>query len=41
MEGSFPSGKEGCLMVTYEAMFLFASLVVAIVALVVDITKKK
>ena len=40
-EGTFPSGKEGCRMVTYEAMFLFGSLIVSIIALVVSITKKK
>ncbi|MGN1478720.1 MAG: putative holin-like toxin [Acutalibacteraceae bacterium] len=28
-------------MVTYEAMFLFGSLIVAIIALVINITKKK
>ena len=41
LEGmSFPSGKEGVHMVTYEALFLFCSLIVAIIALVLD-TKKK
>ena len=37
----FALGKEGGEMVTYEAMFLFATLIVAIIALVVDITTKK
>ena len=41
MEGHFSLRKGGVPMVTYEAMFLFGSLIVAIIALVINITKKK
>lgn len=41
MEGHFSLREGGVSMVTYDAMFLFGSLVVAIVALVINITKKK
>ena len=41
MRASFRPRKGGGEMVTYEAMFLFATLIVAIIALVVDIMTKK
>ena len=44
----FPSGKEGMHMVTYEALFMLLSLLVAVIAIVINmmnfiinITKKK
>ena len=43
-EGSFPSDlkeRRAIKMVTYEELFLFGTLIVSIIALVVNITKKK
>ena len=40
-EGHFSLRKGGVPMVTYEMLFLFGSLVLAIIALVIDITKRK
>ncbi|MGN0504591.1 MAG: putative holin-like toxin [Ruminococcus sp.] len=41
MEGHFSLREGGVSMVTYEAMFLFGTLIVAIITLVIHITKKK
>lgn len=43
MEGraSYPSGKEGMLMVTYQELFQFCMLIVGIITLVYQLTKKK
>ena len=37
----FAPGKGAVLMVTYDALFLFVTMIVAIITLVINITKKK
>ena len=33
--------REGCLMVTYEALFAYTMVIIGVVSLVIQITKKK
>ena len=41
MEGILSLRRGGMPMVTYDSLFLFGSLIVAIIALVINIAKKK